>query len=37
MGNSNSETLRVTGHIHLNTLTILIDGDSTHNFIQESG
>lgn len=33
LGYSTLETLRVSGYIKHKELTILIDGDSTHNFI----
>ena len=34
-GYGTPETLRVTGRINLHHVTILVDGGSTHNFVQE--
>lgn len=35
IGNSNLETLRINDNIHNKELTILVDGQSTRNFIQD--
>lgn len=35
MDNIDPRTLRIHGNIHSKELTILVDGGSTHNFIQD--